>query len=163
MAPRGRAVASFDGANTHSLPTRLAVRSDDVSKSLVIAQVRVRQRAGKKPQTFKSQRMKDASGIPCVVYAVKSTEDKRGSISTMLVARIAAAVTDLEARDPLSALETGAQASLDASENDRAIQQITLVDAPSVLGWERWREVGMRFALGMVKATLEAAIESGQI
>jgi AcrR family transcriptional regulator len=80
-----------------------------------------------------------------------------------LMARIAAAVVEFEADDPLGALEVGAQAFLDAAESDRAVQRIALVDAPSVLGWERWREIGMRFALGMVQATLEAAIAAEQL
>ncbi len=84
-------------------------------------------------------------------------------VEEQLMARLAAAVMEIEVEDPLQALNVGAQAFLDASENDRAVQRIALVDAPSVLGWERWREIGMRFALGMVQATLEAAIEAGQI
>lgn len=80
-----------------------------------------------------------------------------------LLARIGAAVSAQEQADPLGALQAGTQAFLDAAESDRALQQIALVDAPSVLGWERWREIGMRFALGMVQAILEAAIEAGQL
>src|SRR2546421_663045 len=38
-----------------------------------------------------------------------------------------------------------------------------LFDAPSVLGWERWREIGLRSGFGLVQATLQAAMEAGQI
>ena len=31
------------------------------------------------------------------------------------------------------------------------VQRIVLLDAPAVLGWERWREVGMRHGMGMVR------------
>ncbi|MHB8532241.1 MAG: TetR/AcrR family transcriptional regulator [Solirubrobacteraceae bacterium] len=84
-------------------------------------------------------------------------------VEERLMARLAAAVAEIEIEDPLQALNVGAQAFLEASLNDRAVQRIALVDAPSVLGWERWREIGMRFALGMVQATLRAAIEAGQV
>jgi AcrR family transcriptional regulator len=66
------------------------------------------------------------------------------------------------ARDPLSALHAGAQAFLDACE-EPAVQRIGLLDAPSVLGWERWREIGLRYGLGLVEASLQAAMDAGLI
>jgi AcrR family transcriptional regulator len=66
------------------------------------------------------------------------------------------------AADPLEALRIGARTFLDACE-DPAVQQIALIDAPSVLGWEQWREIGLRYGFGLVQATLEAAIEAGQL
>jgi AcrR family transcriptional regulator len=65
------------------------------------------------------------------------------------------------ATDPLDVLEIGANAWLDAC-SDPEIQQIALIDAPAVLGWERWREVGMRYSLGLVEALLTDAIERGR-
>jgi len=32
-----------------------------------------------------------------------------------------------------------------------------------VLGWERWREIGLRYALGLVQGTIQAAIDAGRI
>ena len=81
-------------------------------------------------------------------------------VEEMLMARIMEAVA-AQASDPLEALGAGALAFLEASETDRAVRQIALVDAPSVLGWDRWREIGMRYALGLVQATIEEAIEAG--
>jgi AcrR family transcriptional regulator len=77
-----------------------------------------------------------------------------------LVERIAADATS--AADPLEALRAGAHAFLDACE-DRAVQRIALIDAPSVLGWERWREIGLKYGFGLVQGTLEAAIDAGLI
>jgi AcrR family transcriptional regulator len=53
-------------------------------------------------------------------------------------------------------------AFLDAC-TDRAIQQIMMTDAPSVLGWEEWRRIDTEHGLGLVKASLDAAMESGLI
>ncbi|HEY2438548.1 MAG TPA: TetR/AcrR family transcriptional regulator [Solirubrobacteraceae bacterium] len=66
------------------------------------------------------------------------------------------------ASDPLQALHAGAQAFLDACE-DPAVQRIALVDAPSVLGWEQWREIGLRYGFGLVRGTLQAAMDAGVI
>lgn len=64
--------------------------------------------------------------------------------------------------DPWEAMRAGAQAFLDACL-DPAVQQITLLDAPSVLGWEQWREIGQRYGLGLVQASLQAAMDGGQL
>lgn len=68
----------------------------------------------------------------------------------------------MAANDPLEALRAGARAFLDACE-DPAVQRIALIDAPSVLGWEQWREIGLRYGFGLVQATLEAAMEADLI
>ena len=83
-------------------------------------------------------------------------------VEAELVQGIADAVDTPDA-PPLEVLRAGAQAFLDACESDLAVQQIALIDAPSVLGWERWREIGMRYGLGLVRGTIEAAIEAGEI
>ncbi|MDP9134954.1 MAG: TetR/AcrR family transcriptional regulator [Actinomycetota bacterium] len=66
------------------------------------------------------------------------------------------------APDPLEALRVAASAFLDACE-DPAVSRIALIDAPSVLGWEQWREIGLRYGFGLIQGTLEAAMEAGQI
>ncbi|HEV2923986.1 MAG TPA: TetR/AcrR family transcriptional regulator [Solirubrobacteraceae bacterium] len=82
-------------------------------------------------------------------------------VERQLVEQIAASAIS-SAADPLEALHAGAQAFLDACE-DPAVQQIALVDAPSVLGWEQWREIGLRYGFGLVRATVEAAMDAGLI
>jgi AcrR family transcriptional regulator len=82
-------------------------------------------------------------------------------VERQLVERIAASAIS-SAADPLQALHAGAQAFLDACE-DPAVQRIALLDAPSVLGWEQWREIGMRYGFGLVQATVQAAMDAGLI
>jgi AcrR family transcriptional regulator len=77
-----------------------------------------------------------------------------------LVERVAADAT--AAGDPLEALHAGVQAFLDACE-DPAVQQIALIDAPSVLGWEQWREIGLKYGFGLVHGALAAAMDAGVI
>jgi AcrR family transcriptional regulator len=64
--------------------------------------------------------------------------------------------------DPLAALTAGAEAFLDACTQPE-VQQIALLDAPAVLGWERWRAVGLNYGLGMTEAALRAAMDAGRI
>lgn len=62
----------------------------------------------------------------------------------------------------LETLRAGADAFLDHCL-EREVQQIVLLDAPAVLGWERWREIGMRYGLGLISGLLGAGIEAGEI
>ncbi|MHB8464107.1 MAG: TetR/AcrR family transcriptional regulator [Acidimicrobiales bacterium] len=64
--------------------------------------------------------------------------------------------------DPLEVLRRGFAAFLDACL-DPAVQRIVLLEGPSVLGWERWREIDMRYGLGLVQGALQAAIEAGSV
>jgi AcrR family transcriptional regulator len=68
----------------------------------------------------------------------------------------------MSASDPLEALRIGARAFLDACE-DPAVQRIALLDAPSVLRWEQWREIGERYGFGVIQAGLEAAMDADLI
>ncbi len=44
---------------------------------------------------------------------------------------------------------------------DPAVQQIMLIDAPTVLGWQRWRQRDEANTLGAIRAALTAAAEQG--
>ena len=65
-------------------------------------------------------------------------------------------------RDPWKGFSAGCRALLEA-QLDPGVQRITLLDAPSVLGWEPMREIGSRYCLKLVKKGLEEAIAAGQI
>lgn len=80
-----------------------------------------------------------------------------------LMAELApAALAAAQAGDPLDALAASARSFLERCQ-DPAIGRIALIDAPAVLGWDRWREIGMAHGLGMTEAVLAAAIESGAL
>jgi AcrR family transcriptional regulator len=66
------------------------------------------------------------------------------------------------ASDALEVLRRGSAAFLDACL-DPAVRRISLVEGPSVLGWERWREIDQTYGLGMVKVALQAAMDAGAI
>jgi len=65
-------------------------------------------------------------------------------------------------KDPIEALALGADAWLDACREPE-VQQIVLIDGPAVLGWVRWRDIGLRYGLGLVEGLLAQAIEVGRI
>ena len=60
----------------------------------------------------------------------------------------------------MGAAGTGVRTFLDSC-TDPAIMRISLVDAPGVLGWEEWREIDDRYALGLVTFGLRNAMDHG--
>jgi AcrR family transcriptional regulator len=83
-------------------------------------------------------------------------------IEIELAERIAAGALRANASSPLAAMKAGAEMFLLASTEPET-QQVVLLDGPSVLGWDRWREIATEHGLGLIEATLQAAIESGEI
>jgi AcrR family transcriptional regulator len=79
-----------------------------------------------------------------------------------VTARLATTVAEAAETDPIALMELGAQAWLDVCAEPE-VQQIVLLDAPAVLGWERWRELGMKYGVGLVEAMIAHAISVGRI
>jgi AcrR family transcriptional regulator len=76
--------------------------------------------------------------------------------------RVARVVLGSDLHSPLEAMKAGVEAFLDECAQPE-LRQVALHDAPAVLGWERWREIGAANGLGLIEASLTAAIEAGEI
>jgi len=81
-------------------------------------------------------------------------------IEAELAARLAEAVS--AGSGSLETLTVGAELFLDACLEPE-VQRIVLHDAPAVLGWEQWREIGARYGLGLIEALLRAGMDAGEI
>lgn len=81
-------------------------------------------------------------------------------LEVQLVGRVEEAVSGLT--DPLKVLRRGTDAFLDACL-DPAVIRVVLLEGPSVLGWECWREIDQKYGLGMIQLTLEMAMKAGAI
>jgi AcrR family transcriptional regulator len=77
--------------------------------------------------------------------------------ATVKVTRAAGGATD-----PLDGLRRGCAAYL-AMCRDPVVRQISLIDAPAVVGWERWREIDEQHAFGLVKAAIAAIAADGRV
>jgi len=82
-------------------------------------------------------------------------------VEAEIAGRIAAGAADAAA-EPLQALRAGAQLFLDACAEPE-VERIILLDAPSVMGWEAWRDLAARYGLGLVQFALQAAMDEGAI
>ena len=93
-------------------------------------------------------------GKEALFFAV--LEDLEGRVIAEMTAGVA------ELTDPVEALRTACLAWIRLAV-DPEVQQIVLIDAPAVLGWQRFRELDEQSVLGLFRAALEAAAEAGRI
>ena len=83
-------------------------------------------------------------------------------VEAEIAQRVAGAVTGLDPADTTGMLLAGAAAWLDASA-EPDLQRIVLLDGPSVLGWDRWREICLRHTVGLIAALLQDGIDRGSL
>lgn len=74
--------------------------------------------------------------------------------------RLAEAIAGID--DPVEAMRASGRNWLTLA-GDPVVQRILLVDAPAVLGWQRWRELEERYALGGAKAGMRLIAETGRL
>ncbi len=63
---------------------------------------------------------------------------------------------------PVAALRAGFLAWIRLA-GDPVVRRILLIDAPSVLGWERWRAMEEAHALGLIRAVLQVLAAEGKL
>ncbi len=84
------------------------------------------------------------------------------AVETDVMNRLAATVAATGPKTPADALHAAADAWIDiASEPE--VRRLVLLDARNVLGWAGFREISLRYGLGMTEQLLTAAIEAGQL
>jgi len=81
-------------------------------------------------------------------------------VETSVGARTVAAADGIT--EPVGALRAGFLAWIRLA-GDPVVRRILLIDAPSVLGWERWRAMEERHALGLIRLVLQAVAEEGRL
>lgn len=84
------------------------------------------------------------------------------TVEAELTAQIATVAMSAPDPDPIELMRLGARTWLEAC-SEPAAERIVLIEAPSVLGWERWREIGLQHGMGLVRALIEQAISVGRI
>jgi AcrR family transcriptional regulator len=76
--------------------------------------------------------------------------------------RIVAAVTSAGSSDPITAMQLGTAAFLDVC-TEPEMARIMLLDAPAVLGSQRWSDISYEHNMGLLQALIAHGIEVGRI
>lgn len=84
------------------------------------------------------------------------------AVEMQVIAEIGAAIAAAAPGDPVETMRLATSAWLDASA-EPGIRRIALLEAPSVLGVMRWREITARYGMGMTQALLAQAMAAGRI
>jgi AcrR family transcriptional regulator len=66
------------------------------------------------------------------------------------------------AAGPIEGLRVACDAFLKLA-GEQKIRQIVLIDAPAVVGWQKWREIDARHGFGRMKASVKAAAAQGRV
>ena len=66
------------------------------------------------------------------------------------------------ATDALEGLKQGARRFLELSSEPRT-QRVLFVDAPVVMGWQRWRQMDARYGFGLILRALDVAVAQGRM
>src|SRR5215472_10369520 len=67
-----------------------------------------------------------------------------------------------DARDPVEILRIGSLQWI-RQAGDPIVQRIMLIDAPAVLGWQRWRELDEQSTLGFIRSAIAYAADAGSV
>jgi len=84
------------------------------------------------------------------------------AVEAEMTRRIDVAVGESGLSDPIALMKLGAATWLDACAEPQ-VQRIVLIEAPAVLGWERWREISLRYGMGLVQSLVDYAISVGRV
>jgi len=84
------------------------------------------------------------------------------TVEAEMTQRIDRAVSGSPETDPIALMKLGAATWLDTCVEPE-VQRIILIDAPAVLGWERWREISLRYGMGLVQGLIDYAISVGRL
>ena len=88
-------------------------------------------------------------------------QDLFAAVCEALQAEVAERISQAaEGQSPYEAIAAGCVAFIDAVARPEA-RRILLLDAPGVLGWERWNALDARHGFGLLRAGIEAAVEAG--
>jgi AcrR family transcriptional regulator len=149
---------------TRSTPRRQQERTDATRRAIVAAARELFAEAGYEATTIDdiARRAGVSKGALYHHYTDKVEvlvavyENLEAELVESLLA-VAAAETE-----PVAALRAGCHAFLDVCL-DPVFRRIALVDAPSALGWERWRSIDARHGFGLLLAGLYAAADRRRV
>jgi AcrR family transcriptional regulator len=82
------------------------------------------------------------------------------AVETSVGEQALAAASGLE--DPVALLRSGFLAWIRLA-GDPVVRRILLIDAPAVMGWERWRAMEEHHALGLIRAVLQMIADQGKL
>jgi AcrR family transcriptional regulator len=84
------------------------------------------------------------------------------AVETDVTQRLVDMVAKAEPVEAADALRAAIDAWIDVSDLQE-VRQIVLLDAPVVLGWGGFRDVSLRYALGLTEALLQEVMDAGQM
>jgi AcrR family transcriptional regulator len=83
-------------------------------------------------------------------------------VESELVDRLAAGLATADPDDPVAMMHADIDGWLAACAEPE-VHRIVLIEAPAALGWERWREVGRKYGVGLVEMAVQSLMDARAI
>jgi AcrR family transcriptional regulator len=116
-----------------------ATSLDDVARRAAVSKGALYHHFAGKPEVFRAVFVKEQEALAATVIAASRRK-----------------------REPWEAFFAGCRAFLEASL-DPVVQQITLMDAPAVLGWREMRELEAPHSFAVLRAGIAQAVDDGRL
>lgn len=81
-------------------------------------------------------------------------------VEAELVERLGAGIASADPADPVAMMHADIDGWLAACAEPE-VHRIVLIEAPAALGWERWREVGRKYGVGLVEMAVQSLMDAG--
>ncbi len=145
-----------------NVPRTNAEYSAETQRQLIVAARREFARTGYARAA--TERIADAAGLTrgALYHHYRGKRGLFEAVFAQLQREIAERIDARSSRatNAFDALVAGCDAWLDACLEDE-VQRIVLLDAPAVLGWQRWMEIDAQHGAGLLRGGIEACIEAG--
>jgi AcrR family transcriptional regulator len=76
--------------------------------------------------------------------------------------KVITAAIEAGEENAIASMQAGVRAFME-SALDPAAQRIVLIEGPTVLGWDTWREIDERYGYALVKGSIDNAMEQGEL
>ncbi|CAI9419476.1 TetR/AcrR family transcriptional regulator [Nocardioides sp. T2.26MG-1] len=83
-------------------------------------------------------------------------------VEAELVAQLGAGIAAADPTDAVAMLRADIAGWLAACAEPE-VHRIVLIEAPAALGWERWREIGRHYGVGLVEEAVQSLVDAGAV
>jgi AcrR family transcriptional regulator len=159
----GRVSGGADPANPAERPNRNVARGEATRGQLIAIATRMFAERGYEDTSIEAVLREAGVSRGSLYHHFPSKEALFEAVAeeveTSVGAQTIAAASGLT--NPVEAMRAGFVAWIRLA-GDPVVQRILLIDGPSVLGWDRWRAMEDRHALGLIRAGVQIIADLGQ-
>ena len=161
---RGPSLKQSSRAADKASNKRMSTKGEATHRRIIAIATRLFTKQGYNATSIETVLEKSGASRGALYHHFNSKEALYSAVLEAVEAKIAETTAEASRHlsDPREALRAGCNAFIELAR-DATVRQIVLLDAPAVVGWQKWREVDARFGFGQLKAGLKNAAKAGRM